>query len=116
MAIDPAWIALIGTLAGGVGLKFAEHWLGRSKVKVDEASKIRDELRLEITAQRQEIKDLETEADKWKKEYYDLREKYMTLQTELTLALQQIRQQAITAEGKASEISEKLPPPLPPPP
>lgn len=73
--LDPAVIALIGTLCGGVGLKLLEHWLSRSKIKIDEAGKIRDELRVEVNALRQENKTLEAEVDKWRLAYYDLREK-----------------------------------------
>lgn len=106
MHVDPAWIALIGTLCGGVGLKVTEHWLGRSKVKIDDASKIRDELRLEIASQRDEIKALEEDAAKWREEYYDLRDKYVEVQTQLTIALQKIKD---AAEEAASNI-----PPTPP--
>lgn len=110
--LDPAWIALIGTLCGGVGLKLVEHWLGKSKVRVDDASRIRDELRLEITAQRTEIKGLEDDVDRWRKEYYDLRDKYIALQTDLTFALQKIRDEAFVAEKRAQQIETQLPPPL----
>ena len=110
MALDPAWIALIGTVSGGVGLKLAEHWLGRSKVKVDDAARIRDELRLEITAQREEIKALEDDVYKWREEYYNLRDKYIALQTELTLALQKIKDEAVQAERAAERLSEEPPP------
>ena len=113
MALDPAWIALIGTIFGGVGLKAAEHWLGRSKVKVDDAAKIRDELRLEITAQREEIKQLESDVQKWRDEYYNLRDKYVALQTELTLALQKIKAEAVEAERAATQL-QKSPPTTPP--
>lgn len=113
MAIDPAWIALIGTLCGGVGLKVAEHWLGRNKIRIDDASRIRDELRLEITAQREEIKQLEADVDKWREEYYNLRDKYINLQTELTLALQKIREEANLATVKVDEVNQQ-PPPTPP--
>lgn len=110
MTFDPAWIiALIGTIFGGVGLKLVEHWLGRSKIKVDDAARIRDELRLEITAQRAEIKQLEADVDKWREEYYNLRDKYVALQTELTLALQSIRNEAVKAESKAEELSAQPP-------
>lgn len=112
MALDPAWIALIGTVCGGVGLKMAEHWLGRSKVKVDDAARMRDELRLEITAQREEIKQLEADVDKWRGEYYDLRDKYIHLQTELHLALQNIKDEARAAEIAANKIADQ-PPPVP---
>lgn len=91
MAVDPAWIALIGTVCGGVGLKLTEHWLGRSKIKVDDASQIRDELRLEITALREEIKQLETDVNKWREEAYNLREKYMQQTVDLKVALEKIK-------------------------
>jgi hypothetical protein len=94
MAVDPTVVALVGTLMGGVGLKVVEHWLGKNKVKVDDASRLRDELRLEITAQREEIKSLEAEVDKWRKEYYDLFLKYTQLNTDLTIALQRIKDEA----------------------
>lgn len=112
MALDPAWIALIGTVCGGVGLKVAEHWLGRNKVRTDDAARIRDELRMEITAQREEIKQLEDAANKWREEYFNLKEKYINLQTELTLALANIKHEAETAEKKA-EILQNQPPPTP---
>lgn len=97
MALDPAWIALIGTVFGGAGLKAVETWLGKNRVRVDDATRMRDELRLEITAQREEIKQLETDVDKWRDEYYNLRDKYVELQTELTLALEKIKAHATPA-------------------
>lgn len=103
-SLDPAWIALIGTLCGGIGLKVMEHWLGKSKVKVDEASKLRDELRIEINAQREEIRALETEVNKWRADYYDLRDKYSTLNTEYLIALEKIKQEA-------EEAAKRLDPP-----
>ena len=90
-AIDPAWIALIGTLCGGLGLKITEHLLGRRKIKIDDAAKIRDELRIEITAQREEIKSLEAEVEKWRSEYYNLSDQQIKMQTELMIALQRIK-------------------------
>lgn len=83
--MDPAVIALVGTVFGGVGLKVAESWLGRSKVKVDDAARLRDELRLEITAQREEIKQLEEARDKWREESYRLKSELMRMETEVTL-------------------------------
>lgn len=106
--LDPAWIALIGTLCGGLGLKLLEHWLGKSKVKIDEASKLRDELRVEITAQREEIKALEAEVDRWRKDYYDLRDRYSTLNTEYLLALERIKREA---EKAVKAVDESIDPP-----
>lgn len=105
MTLDPAVIALIGTIFGGAGLKATETWLGKNRVRVDDAAKIRDELRLEITAQREEIKQLETDVNKWREEYYNLRDKYVVLQTELTLALQKIKDEAAEATAIASRKS-----------
>lgn len=91
MAIDPAWIAVAGTVFGGVGLKVVEHWLGRNKLRVDDAQQIRDELRLEIQSQREEIRLLEAEVNRWREEYYNERDKYVRIHTELTIALQKIK-------------------------
>lgn len=91
LAIDPAWIALIGTLCGGLGLKVLEHWLGKSKVKIDEATKLRDELRIEINAQRDEIKDLEQRLQAALRDYYDLRDKYAEINAKYVSALERLR-------------------------
>ena len=101
MAVDPGWIALAASIAGGVGLKVAEHWLGRNKVKIDDATQIRDELRIEIAAQREEIKALELEAVKWREQYFALRERLFRLETALTLALSKIKDESVAAEIKA---------------
>lgn len=106
-ALDPAWIALIGTLCGGVGLKLLEHWLGKSKVKIDEATKLRDELRIEITAQREEIKTLEAEVDRWRRDYYDLRDKYSELNSNYLIALERIKAEADEAAKKADQDVER---------
>jgi len=95
--LDPAWIALIGTLCGGIGLKVLEHWLGRSKVKFDESTKMREELRVEVNGLRDEIKNLEGEVDKWRKDYYDLRDKFSEVNTLYQIALEKIRVAAIEA-------------------
>jgi len=75
MHLDPAWIALIGTVCGGMGLKVLESWLGRNKVKIDEATTLRNELRQEIADLRAENRELEKEVDRWRMDYYDLRDK-----------------------------------------
>ena len=83
--LDPAWIALFGTLMGGVGLKALEHWLSRGKVKQTEQDRLRDELRQEITNLKSENNQLEKDVDHWRKEYYDLRDKWSELSTELAI-------------------------------
>lgn len=94
MALDPTVVALIGTIMGGVGLKIAEYFLGKGRVKVDDASRIRDELRLEITALRTENHQLETERDKWRSDYYALYQKNMGVTTDLQLLRGQYDKQA----------------------
>ena len=105
--LDPAWIALIGTLCGGIGLKVLEHWLGRSKVKFDESTKMREELRTEMADLRQQIKDLEAEVDKWKLQYYDLRDKYAEVGALLAAAKVTIKEDADRA---ALPTIDPLPP------
>jgi predicted phage gp36 major capsid-like protein len=89
--MGPEWIALIGTLCGGIGLKIAEKALGRSQEKSDDAHRIRDELRLRITEQNEEIKELEGKLAVVTKDYYDLRDQYTQVKTELFLALEQLK-------------------------
>lgn len=91
MTLDPAWIALIGTLCGGIGLKLIEHWLGKSKIKMDEAAKLREELRIQITNQNAEILGLEEKLTALNREYYDLRDKYAELNTQYVIALERLK-------------------------
>jgi chromosome segregation ATPase len=86
-----AVIALVGTLCGGLGLKLVEHWLGRNKARLDEASKIREELRDQIDDMRIVVREVETARDKWREDYFALREKYVELQAQLAGALEQLR-------------------------
>lgn len=90
--LDPAWIALIGTVVGSVGLKVLEHFLGKAKVRVDEATKIREELRLEISSLKDDIRELETDLNNWREKYLDLRDTYANLNTEYRLALAKLGQ------------------------
>lgn len=85
MALDPTVVALIGTVMGGVGLKVAESWLGKNRVKITDAQQIRDELRLELVTLRAENKQLNSDVDKWQREYYDLREKVIQYRTHMVV-------------------------------
>jgi len=92
-----------------MGLKALEHWLGRNKIRIDEAAQMRDELRVDITAQREEIRALEAEVDRWRKDYYDLRDKYTTLNAEYLIAIEKIKHEAELAKERVggSDLSEK---------
>lgn len=107
--LDPAWIALIGTLFGGVVLKVTEHWLGKTKSQSDDAKQIREELRTQITSQKEEIKSLEDEVNEWRSKYYDLRDSYIKVQTELQIALEKIKREAEEADRKLGEHPDQPP-------
>lgn len=98
--LSPAWIAVIGTVAGGVILKVTEKYLGRNREKKDDAKQIREELRLTVSDQKADLKELEDEVNEWRSKYYDLRDSYVKIQTELTLALNNIKTEAVNAEKK----------------
>lgn len=80
--ISEAWLALIGALLGGSGLKVIEHWLNKSKVKDDAATSFRKELREEVTLLREELRKAETELDLWRDKYYSLMDEYSKFKRE----------------------------------
>lgn len=90
--ITTAWIALIGTVLGGVGLKFVEHWLSRSKVRDDTASQLRTELRTEIQGLKTELNNVESDQDKWRGKYYELMDNFIKVKSELETAMRQLQQ------------------------
>ena len=89
--ITTAWIALIGTVLGGVGLKFVEHWLSRSKVRDDTASQLRTELRTEIQGLKTELNNVESDLDKWRGKYYELMDNFNKVKSELETAMRQLQ-------------------------
>lgn len=74
-----AWLALAGTVFGGVGLKMIESFLGRNKNKDDAAFRFRDELRAEVLVLRLEADKIRDEADELRGEIDDWRSKYFAL-------------------------------------
>ncbi len=76
-------IALISAIFGGAGLKVLEVWLTRGRVKDDTATAFRNELRQELLGLRQELNDVETELDTWKKKYYDLLDQFIQVKNEI---------------------------------
>lgn len=65
---ETLWIALIGALLGGGGLgailKVADKWWPTSLEKLDDEAQFRKELREEVTALRNELKDARALFDK----------------------------------------------------
>lgn len=97
--MNDAWIVLLGTLFGGAGLKIVESWLSRNRDKDAHGTQIREELRTEIVALRDQLQKsreeearLEAEIELWRSKYYDLRDVYSKAQTELFLAVERLKQ------------------------
>jgi predicted nucleic acid-binding Zn-ribbon protein len=98
---NPAILALIGTIFGGAGLKFIEHWLSRAKTRDDTAVQIRNELRTELARLKEDIAKMnehvnaaEAEADGWRAKYYAREEEYYQVKRELQAALAKIKENA----------------------
>lgn len=95
---NPGVIALLGTLFGGAGLKFVEHWLNRKERVRDAGMALRDELRMEIDRLKEQMASaaaeeqrLEAEVERWRGMYYDLRDEKQRVVTELDIVLAQLR-------------------------
>lgn len=80
--MDTAWIALIGTVFGGAGLKIIESFLARGQGKVDAATSMREELRKESTSLREELRVVEKDLDAWKEKYFMLLQEYLELKSQ----------------------------------
>lgn len=77
--MDEAWIALAGTVFGGVGLKVVEQILGRAQRKDTTAASIRTELRLDLSGMRVEIEQLRSQVDRLDDEIDAWRTRYFSL-------------------------------------
>lgn len=68
------WVALAIALFGGAGIKVVEKFLNRNKDREDLASRMREELRVEIERHKKRADEAEDEADQWRDRYYRLLE------------------------------------------
>lgn len=109
-----AILVALGTIFGGVALRYVDHWLTKKKQGLDEGVAWRKELREEVNTQKGEIDQLEAALDHWKGLYYDLREQYALLKVQLEIALSKIRREADHAQEMLPDPKE-LPPPPPAP-
>lgn len=89
--VSQAWLALIGAILGGSGLKFIEHYLSRPKIKDDSATAFRNELREEVKNLREELRKTENELDDWRTKYYALVDDYSKAKRDRDTALQKIQ-------------------------
>jgi hypothetical protein len=81
--VGTEWIALIGTVAGGIGLKITESILSRGTKKADTATAMRAELRQESVALREELRAVEKELDEWRDKYYELMQELVDVKSSL---------------------------------
>lgn len=105
--ISQAWLALIGALLGGSGLKFIEHYLSRPKIKDDTATQFRNELREEVKNLRDELRKTEVELDNWRTKYYALMDEFSRAKIERDNALQKIQDDADYALTQPHNMHEK---------
>jgi hypothetical protein len=82
--LDTAWIALVGTVTGGVGLKIVESFLAKGSKRIDTATAMREELRKESTALKLELRVVEKELDSWKEKYFLLLQDYLEVKGQLS--------------------------------
>lgn len=92
--INQAWLALLGALLGGSGLKIIEYLLNRSKVRDDAALQMRTELRDEIKGLREELRKVEDELDKWRGKYYELMDEFIRAKSDLAIAVRDVTNRA----------------------
>lgn len=81
--MDTAWIALIGTLLGGAGLKVTEKVLARGGEEIDVATKMREELREESAALKEELREADKQLDLWKEKYFALMAEYLDIKSQV---------------------------------
>lgn len=79
--MDTAWIALIGTVFGGAGLKIAESFLSKGAKKEDTATELRKELRSESQALKEELREAEKQLDLWKEKYFTLLQDHLEMKS-----------------------------------
>lgn len=87
---NAGFIALVGTIFGGVGLKLVEHWLNKSQERTTEQQNMREELREEIQGLKNEIRNLNLEVDKWRGMYYTTRDEKITVETNLRITQERL--------------------------
>ena len=64
---NPAFTSIIVAVITVIGMKLMEHFLLGKKLRLDDATAIRQELRAEVLALRKEL-------DEWRNKYYALKE------------------------------------------
>lgn len=105
---NEAWLALIGALLGGSGLKFIEHWLSRTKIQDDSAAAFRKELRDEVIYLREELRKAEVQLDEWQAKYFALLEEFSRAKIDRDAALMKIQDAADKADDLFNPAKRKI--------
>lgn len=77
------YAAALAAVSGGVGIKILEKLLSKRDTQFSDATQIRDELREEVTALREEVESYKKDAADWRQKYYDKVEESLAVRTEL---------------------------------
>ena len=80
--VSPAWLALLGTLFGGVGLKVVEAYLNKPSRRDSTPAELREELRTQIEGLKTDVNSYRTIIDNTEKEMLEWQGKYWTLVAE----------------------------------
>lgn len=106
--LSQAWLALIGAILGGSGLKVIEHWLNRTKVKEDSATSLRAELREDLKATREELDKAEEEADEWRAKYYIMLDAWQNLRADLNQTLNEINSAGLSSKVERPQTLKEI--------
>jgi chromosome segregation ATPase len=68
--LNPTYITLITAIFGGAGVEVLKKIVSRQSEATSDATKIRDELRLQIESLHRDINDARHESDEWREKYW----------------------------------------------
>lgn len=79
LGIPTPWLALIGTLGGGIGIKVIEPWVNKRSRHDSTPAEIREELRLQIQSLKEDVVKSQAHIDSTEKEMNEWQAKYWEL-------------------------------------
>lgn len=65
-------VGLIAAILGGMGVKIFDYYSNRSEVNVDDATRLRQELREELQRRQEDIDRMQVELEEYKEKVFDL--------------------------------------------
>ena len=95
-----AFLAVIGTVFSGAGLKWVEKKVSEERDKDTTATQLRTELRDELKRLKEELEKVETSMLEWREKYYSLYEEFLLLKAEFEVTIKRLK-----------EINQVAPPP-----